>query len=151
MKSDAKTFNLQQGFTLVELMVTLVIAFIITGAAYGAYVVQQKNYTTQEQVAEIQQNLRIGLEIMSREMRMAGYDPTLSGQYGIVEATASRFKFTSDLCEDGLAPATATLRLGESITETYQCELYDSMEMVSMMPCGVIVGRFFHCRKYRTP
>ena len=124
MKPDAKTFNSQQGFTLVELMVTLVIAFIVTGAAYAAYVVQQKNYTTQEQVAEIQQNLRIGVEIMTREMRMAGYDPTFSGKYGIVEATADRLKFTTDLCEDGLAPATNAALCG--ITETYQYQLYDS-------------------------
>ena len=123
MKPEAKTFNFQQGFTLVELMVTLVIAFIITGAAYAAYVVQQKNYTTQEQVAEIQQNLRIGVDIMSREMRMAGYDPTFSGQYGIVEATADRLKFTADLCENGGLPGTCNVG-GESFTETYQYELY---------------------------
>ena len=126
MKPDAITFNSQNGFTLVELMVTLVIAFIITGAAYAAYVVQQKNYTTQEQVAEIQQNLRIGLEIMAREMRMAGYDPTFSGEYGIVEATAGRIKFTTDLCEDGLAPATTAKSSSCNITETYQYKLYDS-------------------------
>jgi type IV pilus assembly protein PilW len=125
MKPDANLFKVQQGFTLVELMVTLVIAFIITGAAYAAYIVQQKNYTVQEQVAEVQQNIRNGLEIMSGEMRMAGYDPTFSGEYGIDEATATRFRFTADLCGDGGTPATAEAS-SCGIPEKYLYELYDS-------------------------
>jgi len=125
MKLAANLCKVQQGFTLVELMVTLVIAFIITGAAYAAYIVQQKNYTVQEQVAEVQQNIRNGVEIMSREMRMAGYDPTFSGEYGIDEATAARFKFTADLCGDGGTPATAEAS-SCGIPEKYLYELYDS-------------------------
>lgn len=125
MKPDPNLFKVQQGFTLVELMVTLVIAFIITGAAYAAYIVQQRNYTVQEQVAEVQQNIRNGLEIMSGEMRMAGYDPTFSGGYGIDEATATRFRFTADLCGDGGTPATAEAS-SCGIPEKYLYELYDS-------------------------
>ncbi len=125
MESCQKKSNPRQGFTLVELMVTLVIAFVITGAAYAAYVVQQKNYTVQEDVAEMQQNIRVALEVMAREMRMAGFDPTFSGEYGIVEATANRFRFTSDLCRDGGIPAGCTAG-GQSITERYLYELYDS-------------------------
>jgi type IV pilus assembly protein PilW len=113
----------RQGFTLVELMVALVISFVVTGAAYSAYVVQQKNYTIQEEVAVVQQNIRAGLEIMTREMRMAGYDPSFSSNYRITAANAGVFSFTSDLCDDGGQPGTCTIG-GESITETYQYELY---------------------------
>ena len=120
-----KIFCRQQGFTLVELMVTLVISFVIAGAAYSAYVFQQKSYVIQEDVAEMQQNIRVALAIMTREMRMAGYDPTFSGEYGIVSATANQFNFTSDLCQNGGVPGTCT-RGGQSITETYLYELYDS-------------------------
>lgn len=113
------------GFTLVELMVTLVIAFVITGAAYATYKVQQKNYSLQEEVAVVQQNLRSGLELMTREIRMAGYDPTFSGNYRIHAANAGSFRFTADLCEDGNIPGTCIIR-GESITESYHYEHYDS-------------------------
>jgi type IV pilus assembly protein PilW len=123
MPTEEIKMRMQWGFTLVELMVTLLIAFVITGAAYSAYVVQQKNYTIQEEVAVVQQNIRAGLEIMTREMRMAGYDPTFSGNYSITAANANSFSFTSDLCDDGGPPGTCVVG-GESLTETYQYELY---------------------------
>jgi len=123
MKTEAKRSMAHRGFTLVELMVTLLIAFIITGAAYSAYVVQQKNYIIQEEVAVVQQNLRAGLEIMTRELRMAGYDPSFSGKYRITAANAGGISFTSDLCEDGGDPGSCVIG-GESITETYRYELY---------------------------
>lgn len=125
MHSEAIELSTQHGFTLVELMVALVIALVITGAAYSAHKVQQKNYTIQEEVAVVQQNLRAGLDIMTREMRMAGYDPTFSGKYRITAANAGSFQFTTDLCDNGGNPGTCVIG-GESITETYQYELYDS-------------------------
>ncbi|MBV5326183.1 MAG: prepilin-type N-terminal cleavage/methylation domain-containing protein, partial [Chlorobium sp.] len=47
-----------EGFTLVELMITMLLAGIITAAVYSAYRTQQRSYVTQEQVAELQQNIR---------------------------------------------------------------------------------------------
>lgn len=125
MRTETVQHGTERGFTLVELMVTLVIAFVITGAAYSAYVVQQKNYSIQEEVAVVQQNIRAGLDIMTREMRMAGYDPTFSGKYKITAANAGSFQFTTDLCDDGGNPGTCVIG-GETITESYQYELYDS-------------------------
>lgn len=125
MVAREKASKSLKGFTLVELMVTLVIAFIITGAAYSAYVVQQKNYAVQEQVAEIQQNIRIGLEIMTREMRMSGYDPTFTDKYGIITAKEDQFSFTADLCEDGGIPAATAKAASCKRTETFTYELYD--------------------------
>jgi len=52
----------------------------------------------------MQQNLRAGLDTMARELKMAGYDPTLAGGYGITTATKTVFAFTADLCEDGDDP-----------------------------------------------
>lgn len=104
-------------------MVTLLISFVITGAAYSAYVVQQKNYIIQEEVAVVQQNIRAGLDIMAREIRMAGYDPSFSGNYRITAASAGSFSFTADLCDDGGPPDTCVIG-GENVTETYQYEIY---------------------------
>jgi type IV pilus assembly protein PilW len=92
------------GFTLVELMVTMVVAFLVIAAVYASYVVQQRTQIEQQQVTLMQQNLRAGLDTMARELKMAGYDPTLAGGYGITTATKTVFAFTADLCEDGDDP-----------------------------------------------
>jgi len=115
----------QPGFTLVELMIALTLTFVVSSAAYSAYKVQRHINSVQEELTIVQQNIRAGLDIMAGEMRMAGYDPTSSGQYGIEAADAGSLRFTADLCEDGGDPGTCVVN-GQSITETYLYELYDS-------------------------
>jgi type IV pilus assembly protein PilW len=68
--------NLQQGFTLVELIVAMAIAGIVMGAIYSTYKSQQDSYVTQTHVVEMQQNLRAALYVIGRDIRMAGFNPT---------------------------------------------------------------------------
>lgn len=63
----------RKGFTLIELMVALVLSFILVGAIYRTFTVQQKVYTVQDQIAEAQQNARMAMNILMRDIRMAGY------------------------------------------------------------------------------
>lgn len=71
---DKKGLRLsQKGFTLIELLVAMVLSFIIIGAVYGTFTSQQKSYTVQDQVAEAQQNARMAMNILMRDIRMAGY------------------------------------------------------------------------------
>jgi len=88
------------GFTLIELLVAMAMGLAAMGSIYMAYDSQQKAHGVQQLVVEIQQNLRAGMFVMSRDIRMAGYDPT--GQTGatITEAAAGAITVTMDL--DGL-------------------------------------------------
>lgn len=86
-----------KGFTLVELMLTMAISGMIVAAIYSAYLSQQRTYLMQEQVAEMQQNIRAALDLLSREIRMAGYDPTGGAGAGITTASAGRIGFTKDI------------------------------------------------------
>ena len=61
------------GFTLVELMLTLIISSVIIAAIYTAYLAQQRVYLAQEQVAEMQQNIRASMWMINSEIRMAGH------------------------------------------------------------------------------
>ncbi|MEI9479160.1 MAG: prepilin-type N-terminal cleavage/methylation domain-containing protein, partial [Deltaproteobacteria bacterium] len=62
-----------RGLTLIELMVALVISTILIAAIYRTFIRQQKTYTVQEQVVDMQQNARVSISRMMDEIRMAGF------------------------------------------------------------------------------
>ncbi len=65
-----------RGFTLVELMIAMALGMIVLGAVYALFTAQSKYLATQEQLAELHQNARVALDIMVREISMAGYNQT---------------------------------------------------------------------------
>ena len=75
----------RKGFTLIELLIAMAITGIVAGAIFTAFQSQQKSYLVQDQVTEMQQNLRAAMDIMVREIRMAGYDPTDNQNFGIID------------------------------------------------------------------
>ncbi len=92
-----------RGFTLVEIIVVLVIMAIVATAVYTLFAQQQKTYTTQDMVVEMQQNVRAAMDMMTRELRMAGYDPGFNrpARAGIVDAKNQYIRFTCDLNGNG--------------------------------------------------
>ncbi len=72
----------KNGITLIELLIALVLCSILTAALYRAFISQQKTYTIQDQVADMQQNARIALAQMAREIRMAGYGGEVLSIFG---------------------------------------------------------------------
>jgi len=62
----------QRGFSLLEVLIALAVTGIITLAVFRAYVTQHKNYMTQDDITEIQQNARVVIDELSRNIRMAG-------------------------------------------------------------------------------
>ena len=63
-----------KGITIIELLVALVIFGLVVGGIYRLFIAQTKAYTVQDQVVEIQQSVRSAMEILLRDLRMAGYD-----------------------------------------------------------------------------
>jgi len=64
----------RKGVTLIELLVALVICGMVAAGIYQVFIAQSKAYTVQEQVTEVQQSVRSAMEILLRDLRMAGYD-----------------------------------------------------------------------------
>jgi type IV pilus assembly protein PilW len=64
----------RRGITLIELLVALVICGLVVAGIYRVFVAQSKAYTVQDQVVEVQQNIRSAMEILLRDLRMAGFD-----------------------------------------------------------------------------
>lgn len=109
----------KRGFTLVEVMVALAISGIVLASIYSAFQSQQNSYVVQDQVTGMQQSVRAGLDMMIREIRLAGYDPDGTGEYNVLAATANSFNFTADVNDDGGVPG---------VGETFLYELYDTGE-----------------------
>ena len=63
----------KNGVTLIELLIALVVSTILTAVLYRVFIGHQKIYTVQDQVTDMQQNVRIAMGQMTREIRMAGY------------------------------------------------------------------------------
>jgi prepilin-type N-terminal cleavage/methylation domain-containing protein len=76
----------KKGVTLIELLVVLVISGIVIGGVYRVFVSQTKAYTVQDQVAEIQQDVRGAMEIMLRDIRMAGFQSRNFGSAAISDS-----------------------------------------------------------------
>ena len=102
------------GFTIVELMIVLVIMFMVASAAYSVLSSLTRSYTGQNVAADTQQNLRVGIDFMIRDIRMAGLDPLRTGNSGVTAATPTVFSFTADRNMDGDPDDT-----GEQITFSY--------------------------------
>jgi len=103
MRKDRRTIS---GFTLVELITSMAIGMIVLSALYSVFIMQNRTLSTQEQIAEIQQTARIGMDIMLRDIRMAGYNPSKTTSWisgtnpGLTNATSDSLSFVSDLNAD---------------------------------------------------
>ena len=90
------------GFSMIELLIAISIVGIILIALSAAFERSGRLYTTQNVSAALQDEVRAAVEIMAREIRMAGYDPFKTGDFEIKTATATHLRFLLDLNEDGL-------------------------------------------------
>jgi len=61
--------------TLMELMIAMTVSIVALGLIYGTYSAQQRSYTNEQLVMDMQQNARSALAFMRREIRMTGYNP----------------------------------------------------------------------------
>lgn len=68
-----KRLNRQTGVTLVELMVTLVIASLLILALVAVFLSSRTSFLTQEQLARLQENGRYAFESITRELKEAGF------------------------------------------------------------------------------
>jgi len=100
----------EKGFTITELLIAMLIGGIVMAAAYSSFISQQKSYQTTESVSFLQQNLRASMYFISKDLRMAGFNPGKELSFGFTSITANSVTFTMDSNENN------TLDTGETIT-----------------------------------
>ena len=91
------------GFTLVEVMVSIAILSILFGTIYRTFDVFTRSYAKENVKAGVQQKTRIGIDLMARDIRLAGLDPLGSANAGFNAANtnSTSIQFTADLNYDG--------------------------------------------------
>ncbi len=63
----------QQGFSLIEVMIALVIGMILLGGAINIFISNNNVYRLESELSRMQESGRFLIDFMSKEIRMAGY------------------------------------------------------------------------------
>lgn len=127
----------KKGFSLIEIMVAIAIMSILSIAMIKTYTGFTRVYTTQEVAAGVQQDLRASLNIMTQDIRMAGFDPTDSDNFGVEVATATNIRITSDTDMDGAVDDSGFERITYNFdagTNQLQQILYETTGSESTQP-----------------
>ncbi len=85
------------GFTLIELLVSMGIGMVVLAAVTTTFMSQTRFYSAQEQVNEMEQNGRGALDLISRELKMAGYNPAGASFNGVTYVNTSQIQINADL------------------------------------------------------
>ncbi|MBM4348626.1 MAG: prepilin-type N-terminal cleavage/methylation domain-containing protein [Deltaproteobacteria bacterium] len=64
----------ENGITIIELLVALVIFSMVVAGIYRVFVSQSRAYTVQDRVVETQQSIRSSMEILLTDLRITGFD-----------------------------------------------------------------------------
>lgn len=86
---NRSVFKKKNGLTLIELLIALVLSSILIAGLYQIFISQQKTYMVQDQVADMQQNIRVAIDQMTREIRMAGYGGDMLAIFGNINGFTS--------------------------------------------------------------
>lgn len=89
-----------QGFSLVEMLIAMAVGMVVLGAMYGVFNIQSKTLGNQEEIVAMQQSVRAGMDMMAREIGMAGYNPAGATFAGVTYDTL-QLRIMADLNGDG--------------------------------------------------
>lgn len=112
--------TIEHGFTLIELLIAMTIGLIVLASISGAFINQNKTYALEEQKIQMIQTARGAMDLISNEVKMAGYnwDPTSASPLQTTDSSAatyigilydtSQLEIKADLNSDGETDETAT-------------------------------------------
>lgn len=130
MSSKTVAFRRQAGFTLVELMVAMVLGLLVLISVVYVFAGSRAAHRHQESYSAVQETGRIALELMSRDLRMAGYNGCGSVGYlthlsavGSNPPLQGEATFSDDLTITGIdnpagTPDVITLLTGSAVETT---------------------------------
>jgi Tfp pilus assembly protein PilW len=91
------------------LLVAIGLGMSVLAVVTTTFIAQAKVYNSQEQIKEMEQNARGVLDVMTREIKMAGYKPN-GGSFSGLPYSATELRIQTDLDGNGSIPSSgATL------------------------------------------
>ncbi len=64
----------QQGFSLIEIMIALVIGLVLLGGAISIFISNKAVYSLESELSRMQESGRFLIDVMTKDIRMAGYN-----------------------------------------------------------------------------
>lgn len=124
--------KLQTGLSLIELMVAIAIGLILMLGFMVAFVNMKGAFTSQDQLAQLQDNERLALTVLTATVQSAGYFPDPVGgekakllDLPIIDLTTKGYG--SLAAGQGLVGTTGTPSAGETLTTRYVSESGDGL------------------------
>ena len=111
-----------RGFSLIELMITLVITSILVLGAGGFLAAAHKSNTVRTAVSDLNTNGRFGLDQMARDIRMAGYrdsDWQLGGLGTVLVGTPTEAGDQLEISYEGARDCSFAPAVGGLVTNLY--------------------------------
>jgi len=113
------------GFTLIELVIAMAVASIMMTLIVGAYWTQTQISREQQMVIDMQQNMRLAMNFLKRDLMMAGYGLDNDETFSTADIDELSFSYAAD--RDGIDNDNdGTTDEGDEI-ETVFYELYDAL------------------------
>jgi type II secretory pathway pseudopilin PulG len=142
----------QAGFTIVELMVGLLASAILTYAAFSLYLTQHKQMLVQDEIADLQANIRASAETLASALRKGGYN--LPGNLFNAIETSDSNPDTVVVTFDTGGLVNVTLRYDMADpTDEIRCQTSDDVSALSdgdwvfIFDPGTETGEFFEATR----
>ena len=104
MSNEMTRWDDQQGFSLMEVLISLSVFTIVLFAVYTTFTASHRTFARGEDKIEVQQTSRVAMGMAASEIRTAGYDPSnppvipsLASPTAIQVANANTLTFIADV------------------------------------------------------
>jgi len=127
-----RLINKQQGLSLIELMVAIVVSSLLMAGTIQLFVNNKQTYRVQEAVSRLQENGRFGIQFLTRDIRMADF----WGCVGSVTSVVDHLNANTDLPNpnDGGVAGTDNTGLNGSDTIVLQGAYGSGVSILSHNP-----------------
>ncbi|MDP2689229.1 MAG: prepilin-type N-terminal cleavage/methylation domain-containing protein [Deltaproteobacteria bacterium] len=140
----------ESGFSLVELLISMSILAVVTMAIFSLYNMQHKTTHIEEDVVDVQQNLKMALDNLSRDVRMAGFvvlggvnpigavtnNAGLNSTDTILLNTASSTGAAARISVDLITNVTTTATVTLTVASAGQLNLFSAGDIVRIINPG---------------